>query len=363
MKEGRLYPFGGGNAREFDTFAKKVLIVVAIVALVLLLWSIRRILLILAIAAALAAGIAPAVRRVQVLGRHYFRRKIPRGGAVLIVYLPFLLVIGTIVAMTLPQLISQSQEMSRDLPRLIQERVVRPLSPYISADELQRAVRQFGNRVHLETYVRGVATTITAIVAILFLIVYILIDAERLRNLFLLLFPAEQRARKRNLIRRVSRRMSSWLSGQLTLAAIIGATTFCALLALRIPYALPLALIAAVGEMVPIIGPIIGAVPALAVAAFQSPWQFWAVLIFAVAVQQIENYLIVPRLMARRVSISPLAVFVAFMIGASLLGVIGAIMAIPAAAVVQVIFEESFVMRRERRQNADRPGTLARSGS
>jgi predicted PurR-regulated permease PerM len=76
--------------------------------------------------------------------------------------------------------------------------------------------------------------------------------------------------------------------------------------------------------------------------------------------QKVENYFIVPRVMAKKVSISPLAVFIAFMIGASLLGIAGAIMAIPIAAIVQVAFEEVFVSRRERRQDVDRAGTLLR---
>jgi predicted PurR-regulated permease PerM len=190
------------------------------------------------------------------------------------------------------------------------------------------------------------------------MIVYMLIDAERLRNLFLLAYPADERSKKRKLVKRVSRRMSSWLSGQLILAAVIGVTTFVGLIALRIPYALPLALIAAIGEMVPVIGPIIGAVPPLIVALFLSPWQFWAVLVMAILIQQAENLFLVPRLMSRKVSISPLAIFIAFMTGATLLGIIGAIMAVPAAVIIQVIFEEVFVSRRERRQTVGRPGTL-----
>jgi predicted PurR-regulated permease PerM len=76
--------------------------------------------------------------------------------------------------------------------------------------------------------------------------------------------------------------------------------------------------------------------------------------------QKAENLFIVPRVMSRKVSISPLAVFIAFMIGASLLGIVGAIMAIPVAAIAQVAFDEVFVSRRERRQDLDRAGTLLR---
>lgn len=113
--------------------------------------------------------------------------------------------------------------------------------------------------------------------------------------------------------------------------------------------------------MVPVIGPIIGAIPALLVALFHSSWQFWAVLVVAILIQQVENHFLVPRLMGSKVSVSPLSVVLAFMIGATLLGIPGAMMAVPVAAILQVVFEESFISRRERRQNAERPGSLIRN--
>jgi len=158
----------------------------------------------------------------------------------------------------------------------------------------------------------------------------------------------------------MGRRMSSWLSGQLILAVIIGVATFVWLLLLRLPYALPLAILATLGEMVPVIGPILGTTPALAIALLHSRWQFWAMLLFAVLLQKFENLFIAPRVISRKVSISPLAVFIAFLIGASLLGIVGAIMAIPVAAIAQVAFDEAFVARRERRLDIDRAGTLRR---
>jgi predicted PurR-regulated permease PerM len=209
-------------------------------------------------------------------------------------------------------------------------------------------------------YVRSAAAAVAGVIAILFMIFYMLADAERLRNLFLLIYPTDERADKRRMLNRMASRMSSWLSGQLLLAGIIGATTFVAFTLLRIPYALPLAIIAAIGEMVPVIGPIVGALPALAIAVLSSPWQFWSVLVFAILLQKFENLFIAPKVLSKKLSISPLAIFIAFMMGASLLGIVGAIMAIPVAAILQVTFEEAFVARRERRFDVERAGTLLR---
>ena len=93
-------------------------------------------------------------------------------------------------------------------------------------------------------------------------------------------------------------------------------------------------------------------------AMLHSRWQFWSVLVAVIVLQKLENLIVAPRVMSRRVSISPLAAFIAFLTGGALMGIVGAILAIPAAAIVQVAFEEMFVLRRERRRDLERAGTL-----
>lgn len=347
---------------ELSLFTRKVLIVVAIVLVLLFLFAIRRVVLIVFIAGVLASGIAPAVRRVRVLSRHWMRRRIQRGAAVAIVYLPFVITAVLVATFVVPNLLIESKELASKLPAQIETKLLKPLDQYIPATQVRQLLFDHeGDRSEqVFVYIRGAANVIGSLVAILVLIFYMLIDTERLRNMFLIFFPAPERGRRRQMIRRISKRMSSWLAGQLLLAGVIGLATFIGLLALRVPYALPLAVVAAIGEMVPVIGPIIGAVPALTIALFESPEKFWFVLVLAIGIQQVENLVLVPRVMGKKVSVSPLAVFVAFMAGASLLGIVGAIMAIPAAAIIQVVFEESMIKPRERRRDRDRPGTLVK---
>ena len=349
--------------RELELFTKKVLIVAAIVAAGALLWFARDVVLLVLISAALAAGISPAVRRVRLFWRYHFRRKLSRGAAVMIVYTP-LVIVGLVLALLiLPRFIADSNELGARLPVLIDENILKPLERFVPVnavrEQLQNGIELPRSRVF--AYMRNAATAFASAMAVLFMIAYMLIDAARLRNLVLLASPPQKRGRRRRMMMRVGTRMSAWLSAQLLLSAIIGVTTFIGLVALRIPYALPLAIIAAVGELIPVIGPTVGAIPVLCVALLQSPWQFWSYLVFAILLQKAENLFIVPRVMAKKVSISPLAVFIAFMIGASLLGLVGAIMAIPVAAIVQVAFDEVFVARRERRQDLERAGTLMRT--
>ncbi|HEX7828473.1 MAG TPA: AI-2E family transporter [Thermoanaerobaculia bacterium] len=354
-------PADGGRG-ELETFTAKVLIVIAILAAAALVWFARGVLLLVFIAAVLAAGISPTIRALRIRWRYMFRRKLSRGAAVMIVYLPFLIAVLVVGLLIVPRFMADTRELGERLPALIEHNILKPLEPYVPVgvirEELAGGVELPRSRVFM--YMRNAAAAFASIIAVLFMVAYMLIDAERLRNLFLLIYPPEVRGQRRRTLTRMGKRMSSWMSGQLMLSAIIGVATFVGLTALRIPYALPLAIIAAVGELVPVIGPTVGAVPALAVALLHSRWQFWSVLAFAVLLQKAENLFIVPRVMSRKVAVSPLAIFVAFMIGASLLGVIGAILAVPVAAIVQVAFEEAFVRRRERRLDAERPGTLLR---
>ena len=342
---------------ELRLFAKKV----GLVLLLAVLWHIREIVILLVISGILAAGIAPAVARVRILGRLYFRRRVARSTAVLLVYLPILLCATALLFFGLPFLLDQSRSLISDLPRLLDERVFTPLERYIPMDDFRAMVRRPAatDDQPVVTYVRGAATVVASAIAVLFVIFYMLIDAERIRNFFLLAFPSNERAASKVLVRRMGRRMSAWLAAQLLLALIIGAATFVTLLVLRIPYALPLALLAAIGEMIPIVGPILGAIPALAVALFQSPSQFWWLLAAVIVIQQIENLVLVPRLMGNQLHVSPLAIFIAFLIGTSLLGIVGAILAAPMAAAAQLLVDQAYVAPRERRQQASRPGAIA----
>jgi predicted PurR-regulated permease PerM len=345
---------------ELELFTRKALIVLAIVALAALFWFVRDVLLLVAIAAAIAAGIAPAVRWVRLRWRYQFHRDLSRGTAVMIVYLPFLVGALLVALAVVPRFVADTRELAQRLPALIESNIVVPLEAYVPMGVVREELRDGIEmpRARVFAYMRNAAAAVASFFAVLFMIAYMLIDAERLRNLFLLVYPPEVRGERRRTLTRIGKRMSSWLSGQLVLSAIIGLATFAGLVALRIPYPVPLAIIAAVGELIPVIGPTVGAIPVLAIALLHSPWQFWSYLVFAVVLQKAENLFIVPRVMSRKVEVSPLAIFIAFMIGGSLLGLLGAIMAIPVVAVAQIVFTEAFVARRERRLDVDRAGTL-----
>ena len=347
---------------ELALFAKKVAVVIGFGLLLGVLWLARHVLILIFIAAIVAAGIAPVVQRVRIAVRFFFHRNIRRGTAVAIVYFPFVVLVLLFVLVVVPQLIDETRSLGAQLPKLIEQNILTPLARWVPMNTV-RAYLHSGIRVPASNVfgvVRLTATVIASFVAVMFMIIYMLIDAERLRNLLLLLFRPEVRAERQRVMTRIARRLSSWLAGQLILSVLMGIAIFVTMLALRLPYALPLAIMAMFGEMIPVLGPIVATAPVLAIAILHSKWQFWSMLIIAVVLQKIENFIVAPRVMGRKVRMSPLAVFVAFMIGGTLLGIIGAILAVPVAAIIQVGFDEVFVARRERRQDADRAGTLVR---
>jgi predicted PurR-regulated permease PerM len=147
-------------------------------------------------------------------------------------------------------------------------------------------------------------------------------------------------------------KVSAWLGGQLLLAAVIGTTSAIGLWALGVPFFYVLALLSAIGEMIPMVGPILSAVPAVAVASTVSVKTALIVIVFFFLQQQLENHILVPKIMSRQVGVSPVTVIVALLIGGSLLGIVGAILAVPTAAILQVIASELMTDEEE-------PGTKA----
>jgi len=134
--------------------------------------------------------------------------------------------------------------------------------------------------------------------------------------------------------------LSAWLGGQLLLSAIIGTTSAIGLWAIGIPFFYVLAVISAIGELIPVVGPILSAIPAIAIAATISLEKMLVVVIFFVVQQQFENHVLVPKVMSRQVGVSAVTVIVSLLIGGELLGILGAILAVPTVAILQVIGEK-----------------------
>jgi predicted PurR-regulated permease PerM len=186
----------------------------------------------------------------------------------------------------------------------------------------------------------GVLGGVFGLVTILIVAFYLLVDSESIVRTFVRLFPRSERARVLDACHRVATKVSAWLAGQLLLAGIIGTTAALGLWLMSVPYFYVLALIAAVGEMIPVVGPLLAAVPAILVAFTVSPALALGVAVFFILQQQFENHILVPKVMERQVGISAVVVIIALLLGGSLLGIMGAILAVPTAAILSVLYEE-----------------------
>jgi predicted PurR-regulated permease PerM len=317
---------------------------------VIVLWAAyeaREILLLLYISMLFAIGFSPVVRLIERQRLLKVGTQVPRWLAILTLYV---LIIGALVAigfMVVPPLIEQARGLWGALPDMLhrgQQSLIKwgLIDHEITLREaVDKAPGTGGDAVG--TVVAGLwgfVGGIFGIVTILILTFYLLIESDSLFETFLRLFPRQARARVGLMSRQITIKVSAWLTGQLVLGAVIGATAAIGLGLMRVPYFYVLALIAAVGEMIPVVGPLLAAVPAIAVAATVSPGKVVGVIIFFIVQQQFENHVLVPKVMERQVGVSPVTVIVALLIGGSLLGIVGAILAVPTAAILQVIFQE-----------------------
>ena len=311
------------------------------------LYEVRDALVLVYISALVAVGLSPLVNAIE--RRRLMGQRMPRWGAILIIYL---CIIGTIVgvgALVIPALVTQARGLATELPRLLHQGQVwlidhGMLSREITAQEaVQQTASSSGAQDTLGIIVGaiwGFVGGVFGVVTILVLAFYLLVDGDDLVRVFVRMFAPPNRARVEDACRRVTNKLSAWLGGQLLLGTIIGSTAALGLFLLGVPFFYVLALIAGIGELIPIVGPILSAVPAIAVALSVKPTLALAVIAFFFAQQQLENHILVPKIMQRQVGISPVGVIVALLIGASLLGVLGAILAVPTAAILQVLFEE-----------------------
>ena len=334
-----------------DLVARTALVVITalvIIGLARLLIQITDILIILLIAAILATGVAPLAHRLGQMrwGRRGWR--FSRTWSILLIFLLVFVVVSTVTALVVTPLVIEVQAFLAHLPEnlqrleaLAQEWKARyTWLPDFSEllrrlpGELNRVARFFGPAAGVAARVFGGLATV---VTVIFLSFYMLVEGPKVKAGFLALFPRAQRDRVADVLEQIGAKFGGWIRGQLLLGVIIGAAAGIGMTAIAMPFALLLAIIAGITELIPMIGPLLGAIPAVFLALFQPAWKLLFVIGWYAFIQQAEANFIVPRVMRASVGLSPLLTIIALVLGAKLLGAIGALLAVPVAAVLQVI--------------------------
>jgi len=342
--------------------------ITALAGLVLVaLYLARDAILIAYISVVLAIGLGPIVHRVE--------RFVPKGGralprwfAILIIYLGVVCLVLMSGLLVVPPLVDQAQDLWTRAPQLLdqgQEFLIRHrlLNHHITLEEaFQNAPGPgdaMGTVASALTFAFG---GIIAAITILILTFYLLVDSDKLFAAFARLFPRSERPRVEEVGGKISTKVSAWLSGQLILAGTIGLTSAIGLYFLGVPYFYVLALVTAFGEMIPMVGPIFSALPCLAVAITVSPRTAIFTGLFLLAQQQLEAHILVPKVMERQVGVSAVTVIIALLTGASLLGILGALLAVPTAAIIQVVIQE-LLDERDRRADEKLDPTIVSPAS
>lgn len=343
------------------TFFKALLVLV----LFYFAYQIRDVLLILLTSIVLASAVEPFVK-----GLNRFHIPRPVGG--IVVYAVIAGIFFLLSILFVPPMISELQKLSTILPDYLSSLDVTTILPdeispdelvggdIVSAVSLEQAINQVRNALAgLSGGFFQTAATLFggALSAILILVIsfYFVVQEKGIENFLRVIAPIQEENKVLDLWRRTQKKIGLWLQGQLLLAVIIGILVYLGLAILRVEYAVTLAFLAAVLELIPIFGPIIAAVPAVIIAFTQSPALGFMTLGLYFIIQQFENQLIHPLVVTKIVGIPPILVIISLLIGASLAGFLGVLIAIPISTLLVEIYddmERQKVAIHERRKKA-----------
>lgn len=300
---------------------------------VLALWflvQIGSILLLLFVSLVLTLGLTSLVDQLCEKG-------LSRSLAVLLTYVVFVLGFSTVFALAIAPMISQTQRFLETLPAFtsavnipglesLQVQVVDSVAKGIStasANILKVSVGVFSNAL--------------AAVTILVMTFYFLVDFPEIRKRFVSLFARRDQDNIKKAAAEAEEKIGGWLRGQVVLMFSVGLASFVGLSLIGVDYALSLALIAGFLEIVPMVGPLVSVIPALIVAASISPLTTLLVAVLYLFIQQLENNILVPKVMEKAVGFSPLLTLIAILVGGKLMGVLGALLAIPVTLLFFII--------------------------
>jgi predicted PurR-regulated permease PerM len=304
------------------------------------------VLLLVYISTLLAVGFSPAVHWFEHRRMGWLRRRFSRGASILIFYVLCLVLILVLLAIIVPPFVVQAGDLWQAMPTYF-ERGQQILiargwlhSNWTWTEVLAKIPSPELAVTSLVGVFESVVGALAALATIAVLPYYLLVEADDLQDGFLRFVPADRRERLERITDDLTLKVGAWLGSQMLLCVIIGALASLSMWLIGVPYFYVLGLIAGLGELVPVVGPLIAATPAVIAGWTISTETMFIVASYFVAQQIFENYVLIPRIMQKRVGVSAVTVIVSLLIGTELLGVIGALLAVPTAAIVQVLLNE-----------------------
>lgn len=327
-----------------DISVQAILKVVLVLAGILFLYSIRSIIGALFVSIILASAFTPMVNWFQYRG-------VPRVLAVVIIYVLLFGTLGVLIGLLVPAITEQIQLLVASLPA-VYEKVV---SGYINAGGLTEGKDLITTLQDTLTSVNeglfkvtggifaaaiNVFGGIVSFVGVLVLTFYMTLEENGFQKFIRSIAPPRYQAYLINLTSRIQTQLGGWLRGQLILSAIIAVLSTVGLWILGVKFFLVLGLLAGFLEIIPYLGPILAAIPAVFLALTQQPIKAVAVIILYIIIQQLENTLIVPKVMQRTVGMNPVIIIVVMLIGGQVAGIVGIIVAVPTAIMASIFLRD-----------------------
>ncbi|HXK52804.1 AI-2E family transporter [Candidatus Nomurabacteria bacterium] len=316
--------------RQIIISIKTILLVAAGIATTFIVYQMRGIFLILLIALLLVISLEHAVLFFQ--KQTVLNKPVPRSLAVIMAYLSFVLIILLAVTVVMPPVLIQTQILISKISGL--------------SFQVQGTEFKFQNLVpdsatlssQLFNRSRSLFTNLANIMSVLILALYISLDWENMKRRGISLLNDPYKTLVKNIISEIEVSIGQWVKGQAILMLTIGSISTVGLLILDVDYAIPLGIAAGMLEVVPLLGPIVATVLAGIVGFTDSYTKGLAVTAMFIIVQQLENNLLVPKIMHKVSGFSPLVILMAMLIGTDLLGVVGALLAIPMMMIGVIVF-------------------------
>lgn len=264
--------------------------------------------------------------------------KIPRAASIIIVYLILIALLIFSIATLIPALVDQTSKFASALPQLFEEL-------HIPVTLVDQATRELTSQISaLPSQILKISisvfSNILSFLTVFFFALYFLLARNKIHTQLTGFLTDQQADRVEKILRSMEKELGGWARGQLILMLMVGVSTYVGLLILGIPYALPLALLAGVLEIIPNLGPFLAAIPAVLVGLGISPITGAAVAALGFLIQQLENYIFVPKVMERSANVSPVVTLLALVIGFRVAGIVGAILSVPIVITGRVLIKE-----------------------
>lgn len=344
--------------------ARKFLLIVAIAIGLVILWLLRDLLIVLLLAALVAGGMHGVVAPLE--------QRMPRLAALGIAYLALLAILSGLALLIAPPLVDEAARLVEDFPELVddfQEEVSMLIDNVAGSGAGDRLFDRFLPQVvesqadeQLIALPFTVLQVITNVAIMLFLSALLLLERDAILRWVARFLVARDRRPALDLVNVATTKLGAYVRGQLLVMVITGVGTAGGMMLLGVPFALPMGLLGFLAEAIPLAGPIIAGVPVLILAFLESPTTGLLMLGWLVILQQLEGWLIYPMVQGRILSLSPLVVVLAVLAGAGLYGVLGAIIAVPMVAIIDVILREVVFPLRQRASRQDLRAAEAAEG-